>query len=44
MWPTTRAYTAVLVRTAADGDMSELLAALLPCAWGYVDVRQHLAA
>ncbi len=35
MWPTTRAYTDFLVRTAADGDLSELLAALLPCAWGY---------
>ena len=44
MWPTTRAYTDFLVRTAADGDMLELLAALLPCAWGYVYIGQHLAA
>jgi thiaminase/transcriptional activator TenA len=43
MWPTTRAYTDFLVRTAADGDMAELLAALLPCAWGYVDIGRHLA-
>jgi thiaminase/transcriptional activator TenA len=43
MWPTTRAYTDFLVRTAADGDMADLLAALLPCAWGYVYVAQHLA-
>lgn len=43
MWPTTRAYTDFLVRTAAAGDMSELLAALLPCAWGYVHVAQKLA-
>ena len=43
MWPTTRAYTDFLVRTAADGDMTELLAALLPCAWGYVFVARHLA-
>ncbi len=43
MWPTTRAYTDFLVRTAADGDMPDLLAALLPCAWGYVYVAQHLA-
>jgi len=43
-WPTTRAYTDFLVRTAADGDMADLLAALLPCAWGYVDVARHLAA
>jgi thiaminase/transcriptional activator TenA len=44
MWPTTRAYTDFLVRTAADGDMADLLAALLPCAWGYVYVAEHLAA
>ena len=43
MWPTTRAYTDFLVRTAAEGDMLELLAALLPCAWGYVYIGQHLA-
>lgn len=44
MWPTTRAYTDFLVRTAADGDMADLVAALLPCAWGYVFVAQRLAA
>ena len=44
MWPTTRAYTDFLVRTAADGDLSELLAALLPCAWGYAYLGQSLAA
>lgn len=44
MWPTTRAYTDFLVRTAADGDMADLLAALLPCAWGYVDIGRTLAA
>jgi len=43
MWPTTRAYTDFLVRTSADGDMADLLAALLPCAWGYVHIGQHLA-
>ena len=43
MWPTTRAYTDFLVRTAADGDMADLVAALLPCAWGYVYVAQQLA-
>ncbi len=43
MWPTTRAYTDFLVRTAADGDMADLLAALLPCAWGYVYIGQKLA-
>ncbi len=43
MWPTTRAYTDFLVRTAADGDMADLLAALLPCAWGYVYIGRRLA-
>jgi thiaminase (transcriptional activator TenA) len=42
MWPTTRAYTDFLVRTAADGDMADLVAALLPCAWGYVHIAQRM--
>jgi thiaminase/transcriptional activator TenA len=44
MWPTTRAYTDFLVRTAATGDLAELVAALLPCAWGYVYLAEALAA
>ena len=44
MRPTTRAYTDFLVRTAADGDMADLVAALLPCAWGYVYIAGRLAA
>jgi thiaminase/transcriptional activator TenA len=43
MWPTTRAYTDFLVRTAADGDMLDLLGALLPCTWGYVYIAERLA-
>ncbi len=43
MWPTTRAYTDFLVRCAADGEMCDLLAALLPCAWGYAHIGQRLA-
>ncbi len=43
IWPTTRAYTDFLVRTAAAGDMADLLAALLPCAWGYVYIARTLA-
>ncbi|TVR62980.1 MAG: thiaminase II [Gemmatimonadales bacterium] len=43
MWPTTRAYTDFLIRTAADGDMADLLAALLPCAWGYMVIGRELA-
>jgi len=43
IWPTTRAYTDFLVRTAADGDMAELVAALLPCAWGYAYIAERMA-
>ena len=41
--PTTRAYTDFLLRTAALGDYAELVAALLPCMWGYRDVATLLA-
>ncbi len=44
MWPTTRAYTDFLVRTAGDGNLAELVAALLPCAWGYAWIGKELAA
>lgn len=43
MWPTTRAYTDFLVRISADGDLADLLAALLPCAWGYAYIATELA-
>jgi thiaminase (transcriptional activator TenA) len=43
MWPTTQAYTDFLVRTAAAGDLVELIAALLPCSWGYVHLGEQLA-
>lgn len=43
MWPTTRAYTDFLVRTAADGDMADLLSVVLPCAWGYAWIGARLA-
>lgn len=42
MWPTTRAYTDFLVRVAADGALDELLAGLLPCAWGYAWLGRKL--
>jgi len=42
--PTTRAYTDFLVRTASTGDFTELVAALLPCMWGYHEVACELAA
>jgi thiaminase (transcriptional activator TenA) len=44
VWPTTRAYTDFLIRTAAEGDMADLLAALLPCAWGYAWIGGELAS
>jgi len=43
MLPTTQGYTDFLVRTAAQGDFAELVAALLPCMWGYCEVGERLA-
>jgi thiaminase/transcriptional activator TenA len=43
-WPTTQAYTDFLVRTAADGDLADLVAVLLPCAWGYAWIGRQLEA
>ena len=39
----TSAYADFLLRTAALGDFSELIAALLPCMWGYSELGQRLA-
>lgn len=39
----TRAYGAHLVGTARAGPEADLVAALLPCAAGYVEIAQHLA-
>ena len=41
--PATRAYTDFLLRTATLGDFAELVAALLPCMWGYSEVGRTLA-
>lgn len=41
--PTTRAYTDFLLRVAALDSHPELLAALLPCMWGYCEIGQRLA-
>lgn len=41
-WPTTQAYTDFLLRNAADGDLAELVAVLLPCAWGYAWIGEQL--
>jgi thiaminase/transcriptional activator TenA len=40
--PTTRAYTDFLVRTAATGTFGDLVAALLPCMWGFNDTATRL--
>ncbi|MUW14342.1 thiaminase II [Halorubrum sp. CBA1125] len=41
--PTTRAYTDFLVRTAAHGTFGDLVAALLPCMWGFNETGERLA-
>lgn len=41
--PTAYAYTRHLVRVAALGDLPEIVAALLPCQWGYCEIGQMLA-
>jgi thiaminase (transcriptional activator TenA) len=41
--PATAAYTNFLLRTAALGEFVELVAALLPCTWGYSELGRHLA-
>ena len=41
--PTTQGYTDFLLRVAAIGDFAELVAALLPCMWGFCEIGQRLA-
>jgi thiaminase (transcriptional activator TenA) len=43
MAPTTRGYTDYLLRTATIGDFAELVAALLPCMWGFNEIGRRLA-
>jgi thiaminase (transcriptional activator TenA) len=40
--PTTRAYTDHLLRTGGMAGCIELIAAVLPCAWGHVEIGQRL--
>jgi thiaminase/transcriptional activator TenA len=40
--PTTQAYTDFLVRTAATGTFGDLVAALLPCMWGFNETAKRL--
>ncbi|MBI4639710.1 MAG: thiaminase II [Candidatus Tectomicrobia bacterium] len=41
--PTCQAYTDFLLRTAAVGSFTELVAALLPCMWGFCEIGLMLA-
>lgn len=41
--PTTKGYTDFLVRTAATGTFGDLVAALLPCMWGFNETGRRLA-
>lgn len=40
--PTTQAYTDFLLRSASVGDFPELVAALLPCIWGFSEIGLQL--
>ena len=42
--PTCLAYTSYLLRVAYEGEAATLLAALLPCSWGYGEIGLRLKA
>ena len=42
--PVCAAYTDFLLRTAATGEFAEIVAALLPCMWGYSELGRAMAA
>lgn len=42
--PTCVAYTNFLVRTAYEGSLAEISAAIYPCGQGYLDIAEHMAA
>jgi thiaminase/transcriptional activator TenA len=41
--PTTQAYTRHLLAVAREGTLAEVVAAVLPCYWIYLEVGRHLA-
>ena len=41
--PTCRAYTDFLLRTAYEGSVAEISAALYPCGQGFLDIGEHAA-
>ncbi len=43
MAPVTQGYTDFLLRMAELGDYAELIAALLPCMWGFAEIGERLA-
>ena len=40
----TQGYTGHLLSVAAGGSLAEIVAAVLPCQWGYAEVARHLKA
>jgi thiaminase (transcriptional activator TenA) len=40
--PNNLGYTSYLQSVAYSGDLVEILAALLPCSWGYIEIVEHL--
>ena len=42
--PGTSAYGRYLVSIAHEGSVKEIVAAVLPCEWGYSEIGRHLAA
>ncbi|SDM08184.1 thiaminase II [Halarsenatibacter silvermanii] len=40
--PSCQAYTDFLVRTASEGSVPEILAVLLPCLWGFLEIGERL--
>ena len=41
--PTTAEYTGFLLNVASQGSFGELVASLLPCQWGYLEIGDYLA-
>jgi thiaminase/transcriptional activator TenA len=41
--PITLAYTDYLLRVAYEGTMTDIVATLLPCQWGYSETALHLS-
>jgi thiaminase/transcriptional activator TenA len=41
--PTCVAYTNFLLRTAHEGSIAEIAAAIYPCGQGYLDIAEHMA-